>query len=418
MQTSKGSLVITLTLFLLPFLTHAQPPAGHIAHYLLNNAATDDGPNAYDGYIDNTTAGPDRFGYAGRATVFTPNDSYGELPFELADAMKYSFTLNFWLKSNLVAPSGINWYEGLSLLDAESCGNVGDWGLGIVNGGKIVFGKGPSDLSVSSVNDYNDNNWHFVTAVRNQGASTFSLYVDGVFQESSVDPDPIDLDGVNSIGLGMNTCSFNPAFGGSMDEIIVYDRVLTALEITSLYTFSSLFTLPLDFIAFSGRLSDNTARLSWEVANVVNNHHFEVEYSTDGRSFTNAGTVANRALVSVYNYLISGLNNGKYFFRIRQVDIDGKSSYSKTITVELNGQPMQLSISGNPVSGQLVLRNPSLVAINQYVITDASGRQIQVKQGTTTGTEILIDVSTLKAGYYLLLLTTGDGRQTLPFIRK
>src|SRR4051812_13061801 len=95
-------LLLLIPLFVFSLIIHAQAPSAVIAHYKLDNSLADSEAGGYNGALDFTTAVPDRFGAAGRATAFGEGISSGELPVELVAAMSQSFTLNFWMNTSMV----------------------------------------------------------------------------------------------------------------------------------------------------------------------------------------------------------------------------------------------------------------------------------------------------------------------------
>ena len=141
------------------------------------------------------------------------------------------FTVSFWMKTTAIAPTGVNWFEGFGLVDAEVCGSPpgGDWGIGMLNGGRVVFGNS------STLSDVNDDQWHSVAVTRRIADDRFEIWIDGVREISLTGILPgLELTGPPWIGLGNNPCdaSFGRLFyPGLMDEVRFYDRVLTDVEV-------------------------------------------------------------------------------------------------------------------------------------------------------------------------------------------
>lgn len=408
-----------LLLLLLPIAIFAQAPLGHIAHYKLDNSLTDESANSYNGTLTATTATTDRFGVVNRATAFTAGSSYGDLPLALQTNIQNSFSFSFWFKTTLNASGFSQWYEGNAIFDAEMCGNTSDWGIAMIDGGKIGFGIGNADVTIKSPLNYNDDNWHFVTATRDHTAGSITLFVDGAQVATAGGTYTGALTAPTYIGVSRNPCvDFAYKYAGSLDEVIIYDRALTPTETTALYNFSVSSTLPLDWVSFTGRVHENTVKLNWEVDNVVNNDHFEVEYAIDGLHFIKAGSVAANNSVSKYTFSVGNLSTGNYYFRIKQVDLDGRYTYSKIIQLTTRISLSSIYLQGNPVNQVLLLMNPDQESIQQFMITDVTGKLIQRKQLTTTSTVITGNVAGLKPGHYVVSLVTRKGVTALPFIKK
>lgn len=401
-----------------PFISIAQPPPGHIAHYMLDNDLTDNGGNSYNGTLTSASGTTNRFGDANKATAFVQGSSTGQLPVGLQTAIQNSFSLSFWFRSSMTASSSSQWYGGNALVDAEMCGGTADWGTALVDGGKVCFGIGNPDITIKSSLDYNDGNWHFVTANRDHVAGSITLYVDGAQVATTAGTSTSARVAPTSIGIGRNPCAATPQYTGSLDEIIIYDRALTGSETTNLYNFSVSTTLPLSWVSFSGKAKENSVTLNWEVANMVNNDYFEIEYAANGQSFTKAATVSSNAVLSNYSYTLNNLANGNYQFRIKQVDIDKKYAYSKIIALAVNGSHSSMSIFRNPARNELVIMNPAMETVQQLIITDISGKRVQAKNTNAGTTAIKTTIAGLKNGYYQVTLVTQKSSITLPFIKQ
>jgi hypothetical protein len=413
---TKSLLTIGSVLFC-SLVATAQAPTGVTARYLLDNHALDNSGNSYNGTLTNTALAANRFNNAGKATSFTLGSSTGQLPNALQLRIQNDFTVNFWFRTSMTARTGGSWYNGNPLIDAEVCGGVNDWGISLIDGGKVCMGIGPSDVTIKSIANYNDNNWHFVTATRTRTTGLITLYVDGV-QVASNTASTGALTSPPFIYLGRSNCDVPPAYTGLLDELTFYDRALTGTEATQFYNYSRLFALPLQWVAFTGQAQNNSVVLNWKVAAMVDNAAFEVEQSTDSRFFTKIGTVTPHDAITDYSFTTTGLQAGKYYYRIKQVDIDGKSSFSKTIAVDIKGGAGQLSLQTNPATSMLVVKNTQDSPVEELTIVDLTGRIIKREKKNTTASVIETNIETLTGGYYILKITTKQQQVSLPFIKR
>ena len=168
------------SVLLFPAFAFAQAPSGSVAHYLMDGDLNDAGGNGYNGTSTGITPTNDRFGNANKATSFTQGVSSGTLPGALQVSIQKSFSFSFWLRTSMNASSSTQWFGGSALVDAEVCGGTSDWGIALIDGGKVCFGIGGADFTIKSTLNYNDGNWHFVTASRDQAAGSITLSVNGV----------------------------------------------------------------------------------------------------------------------------------------------------------------------------------------------------------------------------------------------
>lgn len=184
------------------------------------------------------------------------NDSYGSLVFNsnvsnsvsIPRPIQDDFTLSCWFKtSQFVSFSGFpQWYGGCGLVDGEVAGAANDFGLAI-GSGKILFGVGNPDTTITSSLTYNDNVWHQAIATRIKSSGVITLYVDGVQVATSTG-------GVNSltsptslrIGSLQTGVQF---FSGSIASVQIYNRALNIVEIIQNYSaIQSRFQYPLSNI--------------------------------------------------------------------------------------------------------------------------------------------------------------------------
>jgi hypothetical protein len=167
--------------------------------------------------------------------------------------------------------------------------------------------------------------------------------------------------------------------------------------------------LPVSLTSFTGSIQANKALLTWKTASETNNSHFNVEQSTDGRNFRVVGKVngaGNAALEKTYSFLSSGLVEGKNFYRLAQVDFDGRIKYSSILSLSFAPE-LRLRIEPNLVMSNLVLKATSSLIGKQYYISSSAGKLVQ--EGNITGETI--NVASLTNGMYFLNVE-GAGKKS------
>ena len=114
---------------------------------------------------------------------------------------------------------------------------------------------------------------------------------------------------------------------------------------------NSYSTLPLKWISYTGQKIFNQIRLNWITANEINTHHFIVERSLDGSNFKIIKQIPakeNSGNEISYESIDDNPKNGVNYYRIKQVDKDGKFTYSKVVSVEVKN-PTIAEIFPNPI---------------------------------------------------------------------
>ncbi|GAB3587574.1 T9SS type A sorting domain-containing protein [Hymenobacter daeguensis] len=204
----------------------------------------------------------------------------------------------------------------------------------------------------------------------------------------------------------------------------------TTEDVPGRFTISDLNTpLPVELTAFAAQREGVNARLDWNTASEKNNDYFEVERSRDGLVFEPAGRVAGQgSSTTAHDYTLLDPKVAQYgvptlYYRLRQVDKDGATSYSTVRTVAVES-PTALLVSAwpNPSAGagpHIRIEQPGENPLTA-TLTDATGRQLAVYHTTARFSEGLFAAETaaLASGVYLLRVTTTGTSQVLKLVRE
>ena len=169
--------------------------------------------------------------------------------------------------------------------------------------------------------------------------------------------------------------------------------------------------LPVEITSFTATPSVSGNLLTWTTANEVNNKGFEVERIMDNPEHSGwiiLGFVNAKGKSSTYDFLDVALPSGAAYYRLRQIDNDGKETLSQVISIAAKGNS-KLKIYPNPVSNTLTIETDFALAKNEanrdYQIYNFLGQMIL--RGTT---QTQIDVSTLPQGTYFLKIGTEQAK--------
>ena len=158
--------------------------------------------------------------------------------------------------------------------------------------------------------------------------------------------------------------------------------------------------LPVNFVDFTANISGDNVVLDWQVTNEVNNNHYDIEQST-GASFSKIGTVNATVGGGIKNYGFTHTTptkNATNYYRIKQVDNDGKFSYSPIRSVRFDSKTV-LTVSPNPASSFI---NISSTQSNiNIAIFDGNGKKVATKLLTSGNARI--DISGLSSGTYIVI---------------
>jgi hypothetical protein len=111
--------------------------------------------------------------------------------------------------------------------------------------------------------------------------------------------------------------------------------------------------LPIELLKFEVQPVNGVVELTWETVTERNNSYFEIERSRDGEEFTSIGKIAgagNSQLKRNYNFTDTYPMGGLAYYRLVQVDFDGRVKYSNVLRVEVV-LAFTIMLSPNPFTG-------------------------------------------------------------------
>ena len=167
-------------------------------------------------------------------------------------------------------------------------------------------------------------------------------------------------------------------------------------------------TLPLSFISFTGQSHNGGIQLNWITQGEVNNNYFELQHSADGIGFSKLTTVPSKGSTTgkqQYTFVDMQPFAGFNYYRLKQVDKDGRATFSTIIKQVAENNTVTLRIINNPVTnGQLKIQLNKEATV---AISNSTGNLVQTIP-LLSGTQ-LIDVSRFKKGVYSI--KTGSQAQ-------
>jgi hypothetical protein len=179
----------------------------------------------------------------------------------------------------------------------------------------------------------------------------------------------------------------------------------------SQFSFTPPVPLPVQLVSFTGIREDQSAKLTWVTTSESNSKLFNIQRSSNGSAFTTIGIFAaqgNTSLTTTYTFTDAQPLSGDDYYRLQQVDINGKFTYSNTVHLNFSGT-MTLQIDPNPAHGtaNLYIGNAAqALSIQLFNLNGQLLRQWSVTPGQTT---LPVDVSALAKGLYTVkaISTTG-----------
>ncbi|MES2656496.1 MAG: BNR-repeat neuraminidase N-terminal domain-containing protein [Bacteroidota bacterium] len=188
--------------------------------------------------------------------------------------------------------------------------------------------------------------------------------------------------------------------------------------------------LPVKLLQLTARLKATDVIISWSTASENNNKGFEVERSTDGYIFEFVGFVkgagnSNRVLHYTIsdNEAFAKTNSNLLYYRLKQLDTDGKYAYSNSVKVSTDGQQTNaVSVYPNPFINDYTISLSSTITGDALIETiDLQGRLVgkqiaPVMPGTNNIPAAKID--DLTSGVYFVKVTINGETQVLKVMKR
>ena len=165
--------------------------------------------------------------------------------------------------------------------------------------------------------------------------------------------------------------------------------------------------LPISLLEFNGKLNNGKVDLDWITSTEINNDYFTIERSQDGSDFTpilNIKGAGNSSNILNYSDVDYNPLQGVSYYRLKQTDFDGESSYSKTIVI--NNTPQIFKIYPNPNNGEFI-NIEGLSGTEKVNLTDAQGKLIK-RFNAEGNSSLRINLSEYDNGMYFFVITTNQ----------
>ncbi|MBC3540963.1 YDG domain-containing protein [Rufibacter sediminis] len=243
-----------------------------------------------------------------------------------------------------------------------------------------------------------------------------------------------DTYSIDEVSLSGGTAEFDTPIQG-VDKTVTLTGATLAGANAGNYNLTSVATtlasitaptpLPVTLVSFEGSRSGNVVKLAWATASEKDNDYFEVQQSEDGKSFKVMGEkvkgAGTTAVAQSYKAIIAANSSNTLYYRLKQVDFDGKFEYSKVIAVEADGKATakaSMQAYPNPTPGKVMVSTegsgPATVTLFHSSGRAVSQQQVQIANGQP----ISMDLTGQTAGVYYLQVQTGTSKSTTRLVKQ
>ncbi|MBK0404610.1 zinc-dependent metalloprotease [Adhaeribacter sp. BT258] len=175
------------------------------------------------------------------------------------------------------------------------------------------------------------------------------------------------------------------------------------------YTVSFLSPLPVHLETFTAQLVQDQVLLRWKTAQETNNHYFEIERSGNSKDWQLIGKVngsGNSSVPQAYTFTDADPIQGQNYYRLKQVDYDGRSEYSFIRSVANSSKRGSFTIYPNPGRGQFTIKSEKASVTPVHLrVFDTNGRLIYQQQSVQN--EHRFSIEEHPSGMYLLEVISG-----------
>ena len=260
--------------------------------------------------------------------------------------------------------------------------------------------NGTSNPYISRVYQFSANTTPFTGAIR--------FYYD----------DP-ELNGLNETTLNVNIhngTSWQTIASNTNNTVsnFVLTNAISSTVLNELTLADALSPLPLKWGAVAAYRQGQTVKIEWTTYQELNVSAYSIERSIDGRNWTtiiNGVGPGNTDAARSYTQTDANYNPQRLYYRIKQLDIDGKFSYSTIVPVTAIKDYSTLIVFPNPFTSSFNIGNTDLSKIQTVELFSHSGTL--VKRWSTP--QSAYTVQTLAAGIYTvkIIMTDGSHQQLL-----
>jgi len=179
--------------------------------------------------------------------------------------------------------------------------------------------------------------------------------------------------------------------------------------------------LPVTFSNVNAYRLGDDIKVQWTVQNETHIREYQVEKSVDGRNFVKINTTAtvdNGASFKVYDFLDVHTVTGDNFYRIRSIGVNGSSSLSQVVKVNIDAVQPGFTVFPNPVTNNTILLQTKGISPGLYNIelTSSNGQLIlnsQFALNESTATHSIKPTGIIASGLYQLKITGADKKSSV-----
>jgi hypothetical protein len=200
----------------------------------ISGEVSDSSGNGYNGSINQaltTSSG----GALCQTTIFNGTSQYISVPQTATNTLLSTASLSFWIKTTQTG-NDTDWLApGVTGVEQAGTNNDIFWGW-LDGSGKIGLNALGDGVQAKSSISINDGTWRHIVLTRDASTGLLQIYINGVLDTSGMGGIGTVGTAFSSIGRIEDTGGTPAYFSGSLDEVKIFDRVLSQDEIATIYS--------------------------------------------------------------------------------------------------------------------------------------------------------------------------------------
>ena len=360
-------------------------------------------------------------------TMFISIGVFFFLTTEKVEAQDTLFTDHFENIGNwtIVGPLGLNnWYVlNTNLAGGEAAPElVFRWDPLFIGDSYILSPviNGTNNHSMELIFTYSIDWWSNIMTVgiaytSDGGTSYTSIWEEGFPGNYPPTTDTISFTGVDNLQIAFYyTGDSNDADFWYIDDVYLID----------------LSSVPVELVSFTANAINNNIELNWNTATELNNKGFEIQRKSEIEDYTTIGFVEGHGTTSEnynYNFVDKNPDAGIYYYRLKQIDLDGSFEYSDEIMITISGPTVYELAQNYPnpfnPSTKIIYEIPEEARNDNAFVTlkvyDVLGNEVAtlVNEEKSAGKyEVEFYANSFNSGTYFYRLSSGSFTSTKKMI--
>ncbi len=288
---------------------------------------------------------------------------------------------------------------------------------------KLGISKGSAGVNTTfTSNDYNTNQ-DYIVVVKYSFSSVTDTCYGFIFNSAIPTTEPVaNIASINATDIALSDLTAVGSLCLRQGSVGTGAVTIDGIRVATTWTNTPL---PVQFKSFTASKGDNAVNLKWSTASESNNKGFEIQRSVNGAKYQAVGFVkgaGNSNITKTYSYTDANNTTGNVCYRLKQIDVNGASEFSKVTCVNIEAvKTTEVITTPNPFNASLNVKYNSLNegSANMQII-DMLGKTHQntnmiVNKGENT---LTIDTEALPLGIYFIRITNGTEVTTQRIVKR